>query len=204
VESARLRKVTVNSRKGSFQVEQAWVIRGATREQLLAARQHLKLSGPTGLYGKATFMSVPLPTSQQGEGGEIDVPGVRPKGVPKALGSRARTFLTRDGFRAEMSGGRIGRGGSTVTFGATKVINGVPQVTIREVGTYELKYKPKSMLELPALMFDRMSRLTPPGSLALSTSLKQMGNLHNRAFEVGAAMLGALKVERSQRSPSNL
>jgi hypothetical protein len=188
------KSVRVDASRSSFTVDHVWEVTGATRAQLMGARQHLRLSGPTGLFGSSALLRTETPQHLQNVRGQVDARGVRPFLLPWAeLGSRARTRLTLDGFEASMSEGPIGRGTSHVVIGPTLFVGGMPVTTIRETGEYTLRLNVDGVLA-PVGWAWNLAAATPLGAMGMAPALYAMGELHNEVFDAGGALAAAAEL----------
>jgi hypothetical protein len=188
------RSVQVDARRSAFAVDHVWEVTGATRAELMGARRHLRLSGPTGLFGSSALLRTATPQHLQNVSGHVDARGVRPFLLPWAeLGSRARTRLTLDGFEASMSEGPIGRGTSRVVIGPTVLVGGIPVTTIRETGEYTLRLHVDGALA-PLGWAWNLAAATPFGAMGMAPALYAMGELHNEVFDAGRALAAATEL----------
>jgi len=173
-------RVNVDVIENDFHIEQDWIVRGATRAQLMEAAHHLTLSGRYGVYGDRQLISSDLPPELQNYGDGVSA-WAHPVFVPSFMGSRAATEPTPTGFRASMSGGMLGRGASDVTITAT-----AGGVAVSERGTFSL-----AQLETGAKIFDVPFNLGAFtfGRIPLVLAHRTMGQLHNKMFKPVEALV---------------
>ncbi|HEX4621533.1 MAG TPA: hypothetical protein VH208_08200, partial [Myxococcaceae bacterium] len=167
--------VEVDPIANEFRVEQRWRVTGTTRERLLAGVPHLTLTGKYGVYGDRTAVTTDVPVDRQNTGQGADG-WAHPLFAPSALGARARTRPTAGGFRASMSEGKAGEGGSDVEIGHPSSDG---SIEIIERGAYSL-----GSLRTGAWPLDFIYRLgsATVGRVPLAAAHKAMGELHNHMF----------------------
>ena len=197
--SVEERKVELDPVNQSFNNEQLWLIRGAVRAELMAARTKLTFTGKLGVIDteQFQFLETNTPEELQNILGRVDVQKARPRLLPEYFGSRAQTFLRDYGMEISMSEGHFGNGGSRIIFGETFYDeNGVPITPVREIGRYTVAARIGGVCAPFCTAANLLARFTPVGWMMSAPALKFMGELHNVAFNAGRALAAAVNVDR--------
>jgi len=173
--------VDVDLRKNVFRVEQRWRVHGATRGELMAAVPHLTLSGRYGVYGDGKLLITDTPQAEQNSGRGARA-WAHPVFAPSALGAMASTEPTQLGFKATMTGGKLGRGSSEVHI--TQGEGGA--VDIVERGTYTL-----AELHSRSTLMDTTWAMgaATVGRAPLALAHRAMGELHNTVFNAAEPLV---------------
>jgi hypothetical protein len=174
----------------SFTLSHSWEVRGATREELLAAARHLTITGAETGVMRSAQIATRTPVSEQKNEDGASADGVRLRFLPGLLGARVSIQRTESGLTASLSGGPVGIGNLKVDFGETYVgKDGRPVTPVVENGksTFSLNGRFGSFLTRAVLFCNPLTKAI------MRKALELIAEFHVKSFNPTEALENILE-----------